>query len=445
MMRQYQQGVVTLLITSILLSVALVVTLGSYKNLFYQIKRAQNEVKARQEHWLAEGGLECVYTKSILDGAIPTASLIPECNIAPHNIKFDYVSLVASNPTTKIISEIGYAKLNKNIVIPASGGGAGAIRSASNLVVNAAVTISPEPGELRRNGNSEYYECVSMVVRDKAYFGGGFTNSDLNYSSDVNPGSNYKNGVKCGSAFITNNETASGYYLGKEGDVASNGVELDAKRDTDLSPFKDFFGKEVSDWKQVRDDPKNNFTKISTTKGSDCYTKINQVGLKTNGSNSIWVDGPCEFDTNLAHLLSSTTHPKMKVLLVVHNGVVGGRSAVNVNGVFVHVNSSYTPTEDQWSKAAFDTTLVATLKHTPNDFKTGLEAINGTYLDGDAALATMYMEGSFNFTGGMVLDARDQSALFKNSVNLKFNSEIMKSFVNSSLPPKWQEGSWNAQ
>ncbi|WOQ97086.1 hypothetical protein R4538_03545 [Vibrio cholerae] len=111
----------------------------------------------------------------------------------------------------------------------------------------------------------------------------------------------------------------------------------------------------------------------------------------------------------------------------------------------MHVNSSYTPTEDQWSKAAFDTTLVATLKHTPNDFKTGLEAINGTYLDGDAALATMYMEGSFNFTGGMVLDARDQSALFKNSVNLKFNSEIMKSFVNSSLPPKWQEGSWNAQ
>lgn len=94
--------------------------------------------------------------------------------------------------------------------------------------MNAAVTISPEPGELRRNGNSEYYECVSMVVRDKAYFGGGFTNSDLNYSSGVNPGSNYKNGVKCGSAFITNNETASGYYLGKEGDVASNGVELDA-------------------------------------------------------------------------------------------------------------------------------------------------------------------------------------------------------------------------
>ncbi len=62
MIRKYQQGLATLLITSILLSIALAVTFGSYKNLFYQIKRAQNEVKARQEHWLAEGGLECVYS-----------------------------------------------------------------------------------------------------------------------------------------------------------------------------------------------------------------------------------------------------------------------------------------------------------------------------------------------------------------------------------------------
>lgn len=76
MMRQYQQGVATLLITSILLSVALVITLGSYKTLFYQIKRAQNEVKARKEYWLAEGGLECIYTKSVQDGVVPNLTLL---------------------------------------------------------------------------------------------------------------------------------------------------------------------------------------------------------------------------------------------------------------------------------------------------------------------------------------------------------------------------------
>lgn len=54
---QKQIGATTLLITSILLSITLIATLGSYKNLFYQIKRAQNEVKARQVHW-AKGGIE---------------------------------------------------------------------------------------------------------------------------------------------------------------------------------------------------------------------------------------------------------------------------------------------------------------------------------------------------------------------------------------------------
>ena len=54
-----QKGLTTLLVTTMLLVVSLVFSLSSYKNLFYQIKRTQNEVMARKAHWLAEGGLEC--------------------------------------------------------------------------------------------------------------------------------------------------------------------------------------------------------------------------------------------------------------------------------------------------------------------------------------------------------------------------------------------------
>ncbi|KOO09868.1 hypothetical protein AKJ18_37175, partial [Vibrio xuii] len=176
---------------------------------------------------------------------------------------------------------------SKNIVIPVAGG-AGAIRSASNLVVNASVTVAPEPGNLKKSGNDEYYECVSMVVRDKAYFGSGFTNDDLNYSAGASPGSKYKSGVKCGASFITKSSSPVGYHLGLDGKVKKNGLELDAQRDTELSPFKDFFGKKVSDWKLVRDDPKNNFIKITTNSGGDCYEKINNANLNKNGNNSIW-------------------------------------------------------------------------------------------------------------------------------------------------------------
>lgn len=38
-MKQAQQGAVTLLITTLLLVLALVVALGSYRSLFFQIKR----------------------------------------------------------------------------------------------------------------------------------------------------------------------------------------------------------------------------------------------------------------------------------------------------------------------------------------------------------------------------------------------------------------------
>lgn len=45
MMRKYQQGVATLLITSILLSVALVVTLGSYKICFTKLSGHRMRLK----------------------------------------------------------------------------------------------------------------------------------------------------------------------------------------------------------------------------------------------------------------------------------------------------------------------------------------------------------------------------------------------------------------
>ncbi len=61
-LKSYQTGYVVLLVTSVLLLLALAVSLASSKGIFFQIKVAQNEVKARQAHWKAEGGLECVFS-----------------------------------------------------------------------------------------------------------------------------------------------------------------------------------------------------------------------------------------------------------------------------------------------------------------------------------------------------------------------------------------------
>ena len=74
MNKHQQSGMTTLLITSMLLIVALLFSLASYKNLFYQIKRTQNEVLARQAHWIAEGGLECGFVELKHEKIKPTES-----------------------------------------------------------------------------------------------------------------------------------------------------------------------------------------------------------------------------------------------------------------------------------------------------------------------------------------------------------------------------------
>lgn len=103
------RGLATLLVTALLLIVVLLVTLGASKTLLYQIKRAQNEVKARQDFWQAEGGLECAFSK-IKEGVIvltnATHHVVNGCNSA--------VVISKKNDNEYLVTSTkGYAQLNK--------------------------------------------------------------------------------------------------------------------------------------------------------------------------------------------------------------------------------------------------------------------------------------------------------------------------------------------
>lgn len=58
-----QRGLVILIVSSILLMAALVMSLVLFRGVFFQIKQAQNQIKLSQTHWLAEGGLACLYSQ----------------------------------------------------------------------------------------------------------------------------------------------------------------------------------------------------------------------------------------------------------------------------------------------------------------------------------------------------------------------------------------------
>ena len=109
---QKNRGLATLLITSLLLVASLLVVLGSYKGLFYQVKRAQNEVQARKDHWAAEGGLECVYTKAKQLNAVPAS--VSDCK---NLLNLDSLNIVGGTPNV-IHSKSGYITLKKALLLP---------------------------------------------------------------------------------------------------------------------------------------------------------------------------------------------------------------------------------------------------------------------------------------------------------------------------------------
>lgn len=165
MKRQCQQGFATLLITSILLSVALVFTLGSYKTLFYQIKRAQNEVKSRQDHWLAEGGLECLFAY-VKEDISRIASVTPDDHTELDSICKNSLKLKSLH-----VSDLGgsayrihsktqneWSNLEK-IFSKSTNGGKGAIQTTSRLTTFGQLNVKPDanggPNEAGK------YDCVS--------------------------------------------------------------------------------------------------------------------------------------------------------------------------------------------------------------------------------------------------------------------------------------------
>lgn len=456
MIRKYQQGLATLLITSILLSMALAVTLGSYKNLFYQIKRAQNEVKARQEHWLAEGGLECVYTKSILDRVIPTASSISECNMTGHTIMFTYESLVASNPTTKIRSSIGYANVNKNIVIPSSGGGAGAIKATSNLFFNGSNSINPDP-HLRASTTNEW-ECRAATFKGEFKIWGHLINKGL--VDTVKPRKDFPSGQSCKSGFQSTISTSP------------KQENKDFVQDPNLDPFKDYFNTDRENWFDVM--KKKEFAKISTTgltdsSGNILYTKNNLptpsrvencgqlISDKiADGEDLIWIYGSCHISDSELSSIGENIESKTPngVVIVAHNGVFTTKGALNFKGLIYHFVSGkidkssgteqykadFSPTVDDWKSSVAETNKDLV------DLKANLTGDIAHHSSLSFSDIVYYQRGAFHPSGGYVMDAVGKAALFNAALNLHFDSDAVGtalSRINQQL--KWQEGSWNAQ
>ncbi|KIE22326.1 hypothetical protein SE23_02210 [Vibrio sinaloensis] len=432
---QKNRGLATLLITSLLLVASLLVVLGSYKGLFYQVKRAQNEVQARKDHWAAEGGLECVYTKAKQLNAVPAS--VSDCK---NLLNLDSLNIVGGTPNV-IHSKSGYLTLKKAFVSPIVSS-TGAIRSKSDLVINGAYTSSPDPG---KSLGSNEWEC--MTVR---YFNHFYALSYNTYHPHqavkpyaTFPDSDPPNQQKC----ATRN-----YSFGVT-DLADTAD--DYKKDTSMDPFRDVFNVPRDEWFSVMSD-KTIFGYVPYTLNDETLTKVEDLGSPTfntqcaeeikknieQGKDVIWVYGGCDINDDGFDKISTAinTHLSSGIILVVHNGILSVRGSHSFSGMLYHfVSKEFKDIDDKpldfsgWDQTGNDVDLDGVINTLSS---TGVVAM-------PKAKIGYFQFGAFNPSGGYVMDAPGTYAVFNAALSFSYNRDVIEGPSKKFKVVKWYRGSWH--
>ncbi|MGO2497119.1 MAG: hypothetical protein ACTH6I_03785 [Vibrio litoralis] len=429
-----QRGAATLLVAVLLLASVLVLSLASYKGVFFQAKRAQNEIEARKAHWIGEGGLECAYTKMYQDR--------DQSVLVSGTTYFDSDCVVTMNLTSMNIDSLGGQKyliepkfeqagtslstVSKVIDFSRSRS-TGAIKTTADLFVNGSSNFNPpDPGAQSGSG----WDCTSVrYIRNL-----GFRGAVVNSGFSVMPSSNF---IPSSGDCLSSSKTNSGSGLLSE-------LKGDFKVDPNIRPFEEAFGVASSSWESVRDNPLYDFGVIDTSSLVVPNSSVSPVTLcgqavlnEINlGKTRIWIEGSCELfddpDPNQPQLLTDITDATQNtdgVLLLVHNGVFSIHGSGGFKGSLFHFNDSFLPVPGSWDGLIGKSTYEnITWSFYPSRV-TGSEV---SYIQ----------NGAFWFTGGQMLDMDGQIAYFHNGLNFSYNSDVLDS-IFGVLPPRWLKGSWN--
>lgn len=415
-----QQGAITLLVSSSILIASLIFSLGSYKHIFYQIKRAQNEVQAKKNHWVAEGAVECVFAKASVLGSISN-DIVDDCK-ALSSASLEFIKTVNYQ-----IKGIKAAQVVKKTIIMGGTGGAGVIKSASNLYFHTSISITtPDPGRLGDDG----WECIAVRYKNRIGAFGSVVNQGVKIN--LKPSSDFEHqGKDCSVNYKTNSS------------MGSLGFKSDFKQDPLVSPFKDIFGVEASEHNTIRDNGK--FTVLngaglgSEKRLSDCGQKL--IDSLNASKKHIWVEGSCEITSSQYQGFADAMNNQGDgSFIVIHDGslsIMGAPSGViakEMKGIILHFNYDYSVPSDgaNWS---------------------GTDAYGYLYPHGGVAnvlfpssflsTASFYQHGAFTLNGGQFFDTEGQTAIFYTSANFKYNSDIVQKLISEVVPPRWQEGSWH--
>ncbi|EKO3793162.1 hypothetical protein HAR83_002580 [Vibrio metschnikovii] len=417
-MKRHQQGIATLLITAILLSITLVITLGSYKNLFYQIKRAQNEVSARQSYWLAEGGVECLYAYIAQDPTRITglSKQVPgEVNHCKQQLQLDELQLIPlENSVYRIYARQGYAQVNKQIYSYTTG--TGAIQTNANLRLVGDFDIRPEAvGEADENG---FYDCVAVRYKYQVVFHSEASSQQSTETESEKNKPKSENGLRVLDALAENNselkckaESKTSILRGQGKDFNtqdSSEFKADFVQDTKFKPFESYFGLAYSTENYHKVKSQHHVITLNGAESKDCITKLHEAFATYK---DVWVVGDC-------FIHGSFSAPEARSL-VVENGLFATNGSHVYGGAFFHMIKNPEVLSNDWQQVPF----YDAIKH--------LVTGNVVYID----------SGAFRPDGGMVFDADGMDVVINGALNLQFQSN--KESHQRSQTISLQQGSWH--
>ena len=411
MNKHQQSGMTTLLITSMLLIVALLFSLASYKNLFYQIKRTQNEVLARQAHWAAEGGLECGFAAIQYAGSISGAS--STFNDCETSLNLADVDVDADNYINSKYDKISNKLVKKKINI--SSRLAGAIQARSDFKLIGDYDISPDVEGKHNNGD---YKCVAIRYSNRFIFDKtepGNSGTELEVMDPIENGPYPGFNGECAAGYRSHLKVTTDSF----NDDTKDNLKSDFVYDPDFDPFESFFGEKRSELEKVKGEFVHILGSVDSLGDDTCGKKIkNAFDSIVNEDKKVWVTGDCDLGTGSD--LPQDSDPKV---LVIENGIIAKWASVNFTGSVYHlIDPTIYPVSDlidKWN-------LMPTKVQFPH-----LVEINSVYIDG----------GSFNTTGGIVFDTPGGLTTINGGMVLSYDRGTNPLPINNKIT--WQQGSWH--
>lgn len=432
-----QQGAATLLVAVLLLAAALVISLASYKGVFFQAKRVQNEIEARQLHWKGEGRLECVMAKLIdVSSNQPNSVSYNDCD-QPSNIHITRQG--TSNLYTVESNENGY-RVVKVLRVPMVGA-MGALSATSDIYFVGSYIFHPQPLEETSGGE---YSCVSIKYSNNLYLAPAASSAASTLGSDVPTSSEaFNRGVTCKSPdYVTSISSLNRISLqGKNDGIDASGATLTSEAQfhadylyqVNFDPFQDLFGLPKSQFLDIKDQFKiitggqcSAYSNgVPGRDPSNCTCDKNIAEQISNGEKLIWVSGDCDLGLGASTYTADISEGSEGTIVVVQNGIISSTGSMPFNGVLYQLYTQpLSPSITHWE-----------------DF-TGSVWAQNVYND-IGIVPIMYLSGSYIPDGLVVIDAPNQLAVFQGGLEFSYDKSKIENPLGQLLKPKWLKGSWH--